>query len=188
MGINKIIYGDETLIDLTSDTVTAETLATGVTAHDSSGIAITGTMRGGDDVLYGTCDTAAATAAKTVTISGVTELTEGLAIYVRFTNANGVANPTLQVNSLTAKAIKRYGTTAPSTSAASSWNAGQVCCLVYDGDYWMLCDWNNTTYSTLTQAQADAGTATSARLITAKILHDTIAEYVDSLDATEVSY
>ena len=70
--------------------------------------------------LYGECSTAAATVAKTVSISGVTELTEGLAIYVRFTNANGVANPTLQVNSLTAKDIKRYGTTAPSTSATSS--------------------------------------------------------------------
>lgn len=138
--------------------------------------------------LYGTCSTAAKTAAKTTTIGGVTELTTGLTIYVRFTNANDVANPTLQVNLLEAKAIKRYGTTAPSTAAASSWNAGEVRCLVYDGTYWMLCDWNNTTYSTMTQADASAGTATAARLITAKILHDTIAEYVDSLDATGVSY
>lgn len=138
--------------------------------------------------LYGTCTTAAKTAAKTTTISGVTELTTGLTIYVRFTNANGIANPTLKVNDLEAKAIKRYGTTAPSTAATSSWNAGEVRCLVYDGTYWMLCDWNNTTYSTMTQADASAGTATSARLITAKILHDTIAEYVNSLDATGVSY
>jgi len=138
--------------------------------------------------LYGTCTTAAKTAAKTTTISGVTELVTGLTIYVRFTNANGIANPTLKVNDLDAKAIKRYGTTAPSTAASSSWNAGEVRCLVYDGTYWMLCDWNNTSYSTMTQADASAGTATSARLITAKVLHDTIAEYVDSLDATEVSY
>lgn len=142
--------------------------------------------------LYGTCATAAKTAAKTTTISGVTELETGLTIFVRFTNANGVANPTLQVNNLDAKAIKRYGTTAPSTSAASSWNAGQVCCLVYDGTYWMLCDWNNTSYSSMSQAEATTGTATSARVITAKVLHDTIAAqvsaYVDSLDATEVSY
>lgn len=133
--------------------------------------------------LYGTCATAAKTAAKTTTISGVTELVAGLTIFVRFTYANGVANPTLQVNSLEAKAIKRYGTTAPSTAAASSWNAGQVCCLVYDGTYWMLCDWNNATYSTMTQADATAGTATAARLITAKILHDTIDEHLtDILD------
>lgn len=41
---SKIIYGDEVLIDLTGDTVTAETLAEGVTAHDKAGNAITGTM------------------------------------------------------------------------------------------------------------------------------------------------
>lgn len=117
--------------------------------------------------LYGTCTTAAETAAKTVSISGVTELTTGLTIYVRFTNANGVANPTLQVNSLTAKAIKRYGTTAPSTSAASSWNAGAVVSLTYDGTYWMLNDWINTTYSAMTVAEMQTGTATTARNITA---------------------
>ena len=138
--------------------------------------------------LYGTCTTAAKTAAKTTTISGVTELTTGLTIYVRFTNANGVANPTLKVNSLDAKGIVRYGTTVPSTSAASSWNAGSVVSMTYDGTYWVLNDWNNTTYSALSQADATAGTATTARTITAKVLHDTIANYVNSLDATGVSY
>ena len=117
--------------------------------------------------LYGTCTTAAKTAAKTTTISGVTELTTGLTIYVRFTNANGVANPTLQVNSLAAKAIVRYGTTVPSTSAASSWNAGSVVSLTYDGTYWVLNDWNNTTYSAMTEAEMQTGTATTARNLTA---------------------
>lgn len=42
---SKIIYGDEVLIDLTGDTVTADTLAEGVTAHDKAGNAITGTMQ-----------------------------------------------------------------------------------------------------------------------------------------------
>lgn len=40
---NKIIYGGNTLIDLTADTVTAADLAEGVTAHDKSGAIITGT-------------------------------------------------------------------------------------------------------------------------------------------------
>lgn len=43
MAINKVIYGGTTLIDLTSDTVTASTLHEGVTAHDKSGAIITGT-------------------------------------------------------------------------------------------------------------------------------------------------
>lgn len=40
--INKVIYAGQTLIDLTSDTVTANDLAYGVIAHDRSGAVITG--------------------------------------------------------------------------------------------------------------------------------------------------
>lgn len=40
---NKIIYGGDVLIDLTSDTITPEDLASGKTAHDKSGAPITGT-------------------------------------------------------------------------------------------------------------------------------------------------
>ena len=43
MAINKVIYGGKTLIDLTNDTITAESLASGVKAHDKSGEIITGT-------------------------------------------------------------------------------------------------------------------------------------------------
>lgn len=43
MARNKIIFGSEVLIDLTSDTVSASTLSKGVTAHDASGEIITGT-------------------------------------------------------------------------------------------------------------------------------------------------
>lgn len=43
MAVNKVIYGNQTLIDLTSDTITAADLASGKTAHDKSGAIITGT-------------------------------------------------------------------------------------------------------------------------------------------------
>lgn len=43
MGVNKIIYGGKTLMDLTADTVTADKLLEGITAHDMSGATITGT-------------------------------------------------------------------------------------------------------------------------------------------------
>lgn len=42
MARNKIIFGDEVLIDLTGDTVTPDKLLEGVTAHDKSGEIITG--------------------------------------------------------------------------------------------------------------------------------------------------
>lgn len=41
--VNKVIYGGKTLIDLTGDTVTADKMLTGYTAHDKSGATITGT-------------------------------------------------------------------------------------------------------------------------------------------------
>lgn len=43
MAINKVVYNNETLIDISSDTVGPATLAYGVTAHDASGNSITGT-------------------------------------------------------------------------------------------------------------------------------------------------
>lgn len=43
MAKNKIIFGNEVLIDLTADTVTASDLHSGITAHDRSGAIITGT-------------------------------------------------------------------------------------------------------------------------------------------------
>lgn len=42
MAINKVVYGGRALIDLTADTVTAEKVLKGVTAHDKSGEAIEG--------------------------------------------------------------------------------------------------------------------------------------------------
>lgn len=43
MAINKVVFGNQTLIDLTADTITPADLANGVTAHDASGASITGT-------------------------------------------------------------------------------------------------------------------------------------------------
>ncbi len=43
MGISKVIYGNNVLIDLTSDTVTAADLRDGITAHGANGELVTGT-------------------------------------------------------------------------------------------------------------------------------------------------
>ena len=45
MSISRVDYNGETLIDISEDTVTAETLAEGATAHNSNGEQITGTMK-----------------------------------------------------------------------------------------------------------------------------------------------
>ncbi len=45
MAVNKVIYDGEPLVDLTADTVTAETLMAGVKAHNAAGNPITGLAR-----------------------------------------------------------------------------------------------------------------------------------------------
>lgn len=67
---NKIIYGGKTLIDLTGDTVTAETLLSPATAHDKSGAVITGTC------TYDS-DTSGATATVAEILKGKTAYARG---------------------------------------------------------------------------------------------------------------
>lgn len=57
MGINKVQYGNTTLIDLTGDTVTPSVLMEGYTAHDRSGAVITGTATGGGTGAISVVDT-----------------------------------------------------------------------------------------------------------------------------------
>ena len=45
MAYNKVIYADQTLIDLTGDTVTEDTLIEGKVAHNAKGEQIVGTMK-----------------------------------------------------------------------------------------------------------------------------------------------
>lgn len=99
--------------------------------------------------LYGTCDTAAGTAAKVVTCANFDKLLTGVTIHVKFTYSNTAASPTLNVNSTGAKTIYRYGTTKPTGEAKSSWNAGAVVSFTYDGTSWFMNDWlnNDTTYN-----------------------------------------
>ena len=67
---NKIIYGGQTLIDLTGDTITAADLLTGVTAHDKSGAPVTGQCSYDSDTSADTATTAEILATKTAHARG----------------------------------------------------------------------------------------------------------------------
>ena len=73
--INKLVVGNEVKFDLTGDTVTAEKLLSGFTAHDKSGAPITGTCTFD-------ADTQDATAA-------VAEILEGKTAYARGAKLTG---------------------------------------------------------------------------------------------------
>ena len=77
---------------------------------------------------YGTCETAGATAAKTVSITN-TVLTPGGIIAVNFVNAFTASDPTLSVNGSAAKPIKLYGNAMPMGKV----HANTILVMYYDG-------------------------------------------------------
>lgn len=87
MAINKVIYGGNTLIDLTGDSITAGDLLYGKTAHDKSGASITGSC------TYDS-DTSSDTAVVAEILSGKTAHARGVALEGTMTN-NGAVTGTI---------------------------------------------------------------------------------------------
>lgn len=91
MAYNKIIYGNTTLIDLTSDTVTADKLLTGVTAHNRAGEQITGTCD------YD-ADTSDATATADEILAGETAYVNGSKVTGTMPNRGGQSGTISDLN------------------------------------------------------------------------------------------
>lgn len=98
------------------------------TARIIDGVSFDGTT---DIVHYGVCETAAETAAKTVSVTDF-KLVTGAVVRVKFTKANTASSPTLNVNSTGAKSIMYRGY-APAT--LTTYNVYEF---VYDGTYWRV--------------------------------------------------
>lgn len=71
MAISKIVYGGNTLIDLTGDTVVATKLLTGYTAHGADGELITGTCNFDANTQDATASDAEILSGKTAYVRGV---------------------------------------------------------------------------------------------------------------------
>ena len=85
--------------------------------------------------FYGTCSTAANTAAKVVSCPDFS-LAAGVRVAVKFTNSNTAANVTLNVNSTGAKNVYLYGTMR---WTGTPWQAQEIVEFIYDGtNYQML--------------------------------------------------
>lgn len=108
-------------------------------------------------IWFGTCDTSASTQEKAVTIDGITNLTNGLSIRVKFLYAqtyNGT--PKLNVNNL--------GAINVSSANQYEWPAGAIIDFVYNGSQWVILDHNHATtdYWGLTKLSSNADDDTTA--------------------------
>ena len=89
--VNKVIYGGQTLIDLTGDTVAQDQVLSGVTFHDKSGA-----------TLVGTCDYDSNTTDATASAG---EILLSKTAYINKVKVTGtMANNGSQVNTITTKA------------------------------------------------------------------------------------
>lgn len=89
--VNKVIYGGQTLIDLTGDTVAQDQVLSGVTFHDKSGATLTGT-----------CDYDSNTTDATASAG---EILLSKTAYINKAKVTGtMANNGSQVNTITTKA------------------------------------------------------------------------------------
>ena len=109
------------------------------------------------NMAYGTCATAAATAAKVVTITGNTnwKLAVGSEIVVKFTNTNTASNCTLNVNNTGAKQIWYNNAVYTAASNAVCGYANRYFRYMYDGTYWVWMGWSLDA-NTWTAASATA--------------------------------
>ena len=128
-------------------------------------------------ILYGVCNTAAATQDKTTILSNYSgtdtgvlndtsvfddnNLTKGVTVHIKFINSNTYDGDVyLKVANATKHKIVRYGTTNIGKTAATSWVAGSIVSFTYDGTNWIMntgIDSNdNTTYLNGTGISIDA--------------------------------
>lgn len=144
------------------------------------------------NIAYGTCATAAATAAKVVTISGNSNWTlqKGSIILVKYTYTNTASSVTLNVNSTGAKQIWYSNAVYTSTGNTITGTANRNVMYMYDGTYWVWISSsvdNNTdtkvTNTLATTTKAYVTGTTSATTNTGTQVFDT-GVYLDTTAGT----
>lgn len=165
--------------------------------------------RKAQSVPFGHVDSSSIATAFTATVDGISALEDGVCCYLNntvITSAASTTTPkcwTLNINNLGAKPV--YVTTAAATFSTTQFTLNYKFLFTYDsslnngegGWYIGLLYNTNTTYSTITQAEIDAGTGTKARNITPKLLRDNfytenevdglLADKADSADLAAVA-
>ena len=141
-------------------------------------------------VYIGTCDTAGNQSAKQVTVSSDQGfvLEKGATICVKFDNTNSANNVTISVNNGTAYQIYYSNYTYTGNWNVITGKASAYITYVFDGNYWVWVSHSNyPSYSTMTDAEAEAGTSTNDRLIKPAVLKQAIQYHAPSSVRTELT-
>lgn len=143
-----------------------------------------GTANKAASIPFGSVDSTSTATAFTATVDGITELRDGVSLYLNntvVTSAAASTTPkcwTLNINGLGAKPV--YVTTAAATYSTNHFTKNYKMLFTYDtslnsgnGGWYIGQLFNsNTTYSDMTQAEITAGTGTTGRKITPKMLRN----------------
>lgn len=115
--VNKVVYGSDTLIDLTSDTATAADVAAGKTLHLASGAAATGTASyaaapenngnatTANGILLGYVNSTSTATDFTATVEGLDALYDGVAVMLHNGIVTSASGFVLNVNGLGDKPV-----------------------------------------------------------------------------------
>ena len=135
------------MTDISSLKLSAQQFSVDISSHTESITQLKAT--------YCTCTTAGATQEKEAACSGFS-LRTGAIVAVKFSYANTVASPKLNVNGTGAKPIYLNGSALPEDNW---WKANDVVTFVYNGTYWYVADG-----STLTQLASTNGNVANLTL------------------------
>ena len=107
------------------------------------------------NIAYGTCATAAATAAKVITLNGNTQwaLKNGSLIMVTFANSNTASNVTLNVNGTGAYPIWYNNAAYTSNSSAYTGYKDRTITYMFNGTHWV---WISSSYDANTQSNTNS--------------------------------
>lgn len=115
----------------------------------------------GSHVAYGTCATAAATAAKVVSVSDTSwKLTTGCIVAIKFTTSNTAGNVTLNVNSTGAYPIWYNNAAYTGNGNKYTGYANRVLIYMFNGTHWVWISGGTDDNSTYTNASLGQGYAT----------------------------
>jgi len=142
MAVNKVVYGNDTIIDLTGDTATAEDVVSGKSFHLASGVQATGTATYANSpvangnatmsngVLYGAVDSTSTSTVFTATIDGLDSYYDGVCVVLKNGVVTSAAGFTININGLGAKPV--YNNLAAATAESTIFNINYTMMFIYD--------------------------------------------------------